>query len=196
MNAAEHETGEAILAATAELLGERGYRATTTRAIAEKARRERGHHLPSLREQGRPSEGARRVLVQDDGGLCGHGDPGSLGHAGDARDPGAHGGPSGRGARPGGDAARLRRAVRPGGHGDPRRGPEHEPRGARRLHGRAPGRRRPARRPRPARDGRGLLRDDLVVRHVAAGARFAVRDVRAGARRGDAPALRDLLEWV
>jgi len=37
MTAAEHETGEAILAAAAELIGERGYKATTTRAIAEKA---------------------------------------------------------------------------------------------------------------------------------------------------------------
>jgi len=34
---AERETGEAILAAAAELIGERGYRGTTTRAIAERA---------------------------------------------------------------------------------------------------------------------------------------------------------------
>lgn len=33
----ERDTGEAILAAAAELLGERGYRATTTRAIADRA---------------------------------------------------------------------------------------------------------------------------------------------------------------
>ena len=33
----EHETGEAILAAAADLFGERGYRGTTTRAIAERA---------------------------------------------------------------------------------------------------------------------------------------------------------------
>lgn len=37
MSAVEKETGAAILAAAAELIGERGYRATTTRAIAEKA---------------------------------------------------------------------------------------------------------------------------------------------------------------
>jgi len=34
---AERETGEAILAAAADLFGERGYRGTTTRAIAERA---------------------------------------------------------------------------------------------------------------------------------------------------------------
>ena len=37
MTAAERETGEAILRAAAELFGERGYKATTTRAIAERA---------------------------------------------------------------------------------------------------------------------------------------------------------------
>src|SRR5512133_2109384 len=37
MTAAEHETGAAILAAAAELIGERGYKGTTTRAIAEHA---------------------------------------------------------------------------------------------------------------------------------------------------------------
>jgi AcrR family transcriptional regulator len=37
MSAAERETGEAILDAAAELFAERGYKATTTRAIAERA---------------------------------------------------------------------------------------------------------------------------------------------------------------
>jgi AcrR family transcriptional regulator len=37
MSAAERETGEAILAAAAGLFGERGYKGTTTRAIAERA---------------------------------------------------------------------------------------------------------------------------------------------------------------
>jgi len=37
MSAAERETGDAILAAAAELIGERGYKGTTTRAIAERA---------------------------------------------------------------------------------------------------------------------------------------------------------------
>jgi AcrR family transcriptional regulator len=37
MTAGERETGEAILSAAADLFGERGYRATTTRAIAERA---------------------------------------------------------------------------------------------------------------------------------------------------------------
>ena len=37
MSAAEAKAGEAILAAAAELIGERGYNATTTRAIAERA---------------------------------------------------------------------------------------------------------------------------------------------------------------
>ena len=37
MTAAERETGEAILAAAADLFAERGYRGTTTRAIAQRA---------------------------------------------------------------------------------------------------------------------------------------------------------------
>lgn len=37
MSAAEKQTGEAILAAAADLFAERGYKATTTRAIAERA---------------------------------------------------------------------------------------------------------------------------------------------------------------
>jgi AcrR family transcriptional regulator len=37
MTAAERETGDAILKASAELFAERGYRGTTTRAIAERA---------------------------------------------------------------------------------------------------------------------------------------------------------------
>lgn len=37
MTATERETGEAILVAAAELIGERGYRGMTTRAIAERA---------------------------------------------------------------------------------------------------------------------------------------------------------------
>lgn len=37
MTAQERETGEAILKAAAELFGERGYKGTTTRAIAERA---------------------------------------------------------------------------------------------------------------------------------------------------------------
>ena len=37
MTAAERETGEAILRAASELFGERGYKATTTRVIAERA---------------------------------------------------------------------------------------------------------------------------------------------------------------
>jgi AcrR family transcriptional regulator len=37
MTAAERETGEAILAAAAELIAERGYKGMTTRAIAERA---------------------------------------------------------------------------------------------------------------------------------------------------------------
>ena len=37
MSAAEREVGEAIIAAAAALIGERGYKATTTRAIAERA---------------------------------------------------------------------------------------------------------------------------------------------------------------
>lgn len=37
MSSAERETGEAILVAAAELIGEHGYRGTTTRAIAQKA---------------------------------------------------------------------------------------------------------------------------------------------------------------
>ena len=37
MSAAERETGDAILKAAAELIGEHGYKGTTTRAIAERA---------------------------------------------------------------------------------------------------------------------------------------------------------------
>jgi AcrR family transcriptional regulator len=37
MTPPEHETGDAILTAAAELIGERGYKGTTTRAIAERA---------------------------------------------------------------------------------------------------------------------------------------------------------------
>ena len=60
MSAVERETRQAILDAAAELLGERGYRATTTRAIAERA----GVNEVTIFRQFGSKKGLLRALVE------------------------------------------------------------------------------------------------------------------------------------
>ncbi len=61
MSAVERETRQSILDAAAELMGERGYRATTTRAIAERA----GVNEVTIFRQFGNKKGLLQALVED-----------------------------------------------------------------------------------------------------------------------------------
>jgi len=77
MAAVERETRQSILDAAAELIGERGYRATTTRAIAERAG---VNEVTTFRHFGNKKGllvGARRALGRDNGGVRCRRDPAS-----------------------------------------------------------------------------------------------------------------------